>query len=242
MQYYYNNIALLFATGRTWQKHPLFLSYLLQSPRKATFHVPFRFVWPVKWVEDLQRESYKLLQQLPNRERAATALWFYHCMQVTVVPWLLWAVWLSTGTVCDSNFDACFEYVRLVLCKSIVYERFLRYFCRPLLSGTCPVRLILFCFPSACALGSIESLHFTPSKQFSLQFASKASLDMPGINICRCQCRKQLGLRSGHSLLNFQRTYQRDWVEKTSTFSSCDETVLWCRALFSNTLRLHQPL
>ena len=119
MQYYYNNIALLFATGRTWQKHPLFLSYLLQSPRKATFHVPFRFVWPVKWVEDLQRESYKLLQQLPNRERAATALWFYHCMQVTVVPWLLWAVWLSTGTVCDSNFDACFEYVRLVLCKSI---------------------------------------------------------------------------------------------------------------------------
>jgi len=123
-----------------------------------------------------------------------------------------------------------------------VYERFLRYFCRPLLSGTCPVRLILFCFPSACALGSIESLHFTPSKQFSLQFASKASLDMPGINICRCQCRKQLGLRSGHSLLNFQRTYQRDWVEKTSTFSSCDETVLWCRALFSNTLRLHQPL
>lgn len=49
-----------------------------------------------------------------------------------------------------------------------VYERFLRYFCRPLLSGTCPVRLILFCFPSTCALGSIESLHFTPSRRFNL--------------------------------------------------------------------------
>ena len=153
-----------------WQKYPLFSAICFNLPGKQTSRHPL--------------DSSGQLHGLKTGKENRTSL--YSNFQIKTVwqrPLILSLhashrrPMASLGCVTLHGYTICFEYVWLVLCKSIEISSLL-------LSCSfvwrCPMRLILFCFPYACALGSSESLHFTPSRQFALQFASKVSLDMPG--------------------------------------------------------------
>ena len=133
-------------------------TYLLQSPRKATFLVLFWFVWPAKWVEDLRSVQS-----------------FYRNFHIENV----WQLPFDSIIACKSPSSHGFSGLRdsppvqfvtptliLVLsifdlCKSIESIRDFFATVVLLLSGACPVSFILLCFPLVHweALRVCTSLH-----------------------------------------------------------------------------------